>query len=587
MFNVISNTNTKLFDVSTSGINFNVPITYAGSSSLSNSFVLKSEISGLTSSSSTVLSNYADDYDARDGGVKQYQLYQTNGMPKIRTLADSQYYVSLDGSTNSFNILVPTLSGSSYTLEGWFKLNSLGGDKTLFQLVDSTGSYSEINFNGGGYLCLQSNQSRQVLSAQPPTQQWFHLALCVNSSSGSCQVFLNGVALAYNNTSNTALVLPANSYAKCGLADYGLYLGGGYHGGLIDAPTLLNGSLSNIKLSNSIQYTTSFTSTYPYYIYDSNVVMLLLSDAGHVLYNALDKTTYISNNGNPFNTGLMPAVANYYLTKPSNQKINHISSNDIVVYSDASFNGKFSIASLPEYSDAISAFFTGKLTKGSLFRTGSAIQTLYGIPAYTYDVSSSYMNLQRSISYPSSFCIEAWLYPTNNTNGNIDCVVDLRNAGSGSGGGPIAGINCRDGRYNPQWASGSSGAWFYSSTQLVLNTWQHVAWQLLNGNQIQIFVNGIKCLDQQVSGFTGWTSQNVLITALADNPSNQSWKFKGNLSSVKISSGTPYNGSFTPSWDLSDISNALFYLGGNATDSVSNQVLTQPSGTCAVSTRFV
>jgi hypothetical protein len=26
--------------------------------------------------------------------LKQYQMYQTNGMPKIRTLADSQYYVS-------------------------------------------------------------------------------------------------------------------------------------------------------------------------------------------------------------------------------------------------------------------------------------------------------------------------------------------------------------------------------------------------------------------------------------------------------------------------------------------------------------
>jgi hypothetical protein len=245
---------------------FNIPITYAGSSSLTNSFVPKSEIAGL-SSSSTILQNYADDYDARDGGIKQYQMYQTNGMPKIRTLADPQYYVSLDGSTNSFNILVPSLSGSSYTLEAWFKLNSLGGDKTFYQLIDNTGACVEININGGGYLCLQSNSSRQVLSVQPPTQSWFHLALCVVSSSGSCQVFLNGVALAYNNTSNTALSMPANSYAKCNLADYGLYIGGGYRSGLIDAPTLLNGHVSNIKLSNAIKYNTSFTSTYPYYIY--------------------------------------------------------------------------------------------------------------------------------------------------------------------------------------------------------------------------------------------------------------------------------------------------------------------------------
>ena len=167
--------------------------------------------------------------------------------------------------------LIPTLSGSSYTLEGWFKLNSLGGDKTLFYLVDNSGSYSDINFNGGGYVCLESKQSRQVLSIQPPTQQWFHLALCVNSSSGSCQVFVNGVALSYNNTSNTALSMPANPYAKCGNGDYGLHIGGGFHGGLVDSPILLYGHVTNVKLSNSIKYTTTFTSTYPYclniYIY--------------------------------------------------------------------------------------------------------------------------------------------------------------------------------------------------------------------------------------------------------------------------------------------------------------------------------
>jgi hypothetical protein len=53
-----------------------------------------------------------------------------------------------------------------------------------------------------------------IKSVQPPTQQWFHLALCVDSSSGSCQVFLNGVALAYNNTSNTALSMPAKFLRK-------------------------------------------------------------------------------------------------------------------------------------------------------------------------------------------------------------------------------------------------------------------------------------------------------------------------------------------------------------------------------------
>jgi hypothetical protein len=277
----------------------------------------------------------------------------------------------------------------------------------------------KLIFNGCGFLCLESKQSRQVLSIQPPTQQWFHLALCVVSSSGSCQVFLNGVALAYNNTSNTALSMPANSYAKCNLADYGLYIGGGYHSGLIDAPTLLNGHVSNIELSNSIKYTTSFTSTYPYYIYYSNIVMLLLSDAGHVLYNALDSinktTTYISNNGNRMDTALMPSIANYYINKPSTQNINNISKDNMIVNSNALFNGNLSIMTLPEYTDLTTAFFTGKLTKGALFRTGSAIQTLYGIPSYTYDVTTNYMNLQRNISYPSSFCIEAWLYPTNNT----------------------------------------------------------------------------------------------------------------------------------------------------------------------------
>ena len=43
--------------------------------------------------------------------------------------------------------------------------------------------------------------------------------------------------------------------------------------------------------------------------------MLLQSDAGHVLYNALDSinktTTQINNNGSPFNTALMPSTADY------------------------------------------------------------------------------------------------------------------------------------------------------------------------------------------------------------------------------------------------------------------------------------
>jgi hypothetical protein len=131
-------------------------------------------------------------------------------------------------------------------------------------------------------------------------------------------------------------------------------------------------------------------------------------------------------------------------------------------------------SSLHDYPDALAAFFQGKVAKGSLYRTGAALQVMYGSPAYVYDVSSNWMRLAKSISFPSSFCIEAWLYPTTNNDTNIDCVVDLRDIGGG-GGAPIAGINCRDGQYAPQWASGSSGHWFKASSPLVLNSWQHVA----------------------------------------------------------------------------------------------------------------
>jgi hypothetical protein len=244
------------------------------------------------------------------------------------------------------------------------------------------------------------------------------------------------------------------------------------------------------------------------------------------------------------------------------------------------------LSNVQDYPDAVTAFFQGKVAKGSLFRTGAALQLMYGAPAFVYDVSSQWMRLVKSIAFPTSFCIEAWLRPTANTDTNIDCVVDLRDIGGG-GGAPIVGLNCRDGKFNPQWASGSSGHWFPCSKALVLNQWQHVAWQLVNGSQVQIFVNGEKCLDQAADGFTGWSSSNVIIAALADGPSMQNWKLHGSLASVKISSGTPYIANFTPAWDLSDQTNALFYLGGAATDLVSGQALEQAAGPCPVTTRFV
>lgn len=154
---------------------------------------------------------------------------------------------------------------TTFTVEGWFYVTSLGANRTVFSLgrTDIQFYYRSASNNMAIY-----DSGAQTYSFTPNTKTWYHFAL-VRNSSNSVELFIDGVSYGSNSSSATVS---------------GDLVIGGYGG---SASESFLGLISNVRVSNNVRYSSNFTAPTSALTADSNTTVLTVQDK-----------TFVDNSGN-------------------------------------------------------------------------------------------------------------------------------------------------------------------------------------------------------------------------------------------------------------------------------------------------
>jgi hypothetical protein len=158
------------------------------------------------------------------------------------------------GLTNRFGF-----GTGDFTLEGWFRFNSLASDVSL--IAASVGSGDAGGFanatatisskfswsNGAAWLSTTTTLA---------TNTWYHFA--ATRQSGTLRLFVNGVL---EHTSTQTISISTASRI--------VYIGG---------PAAMNGWADEVRISNIARYTASFTAPTEPFVNDSNTLLLVHAD---------------------------------------------------------------------------------------------------------------------------------------------------------------------------------------------------------------------------------------------------------------------------------------------------------------------
>jgi len=325
---------------------------------LSNRVTALESASASTSSSSYTaeqLRSFADDWDARDGAIKQYGLYYCNGLPQIRSLYDVQKYYDLGSGVGGISTSV--FVDSTYTLEGWFYLTSAGSEPTFFALeqngsFNGTVGYTRLGLSGGGNICVENGNGvvgRVDLGTQCVLNTWFHIALQVNTNengSAKGRVYYNGSMI------GSSFTMPSGYPQSLFSTSCTLYVGCAD----VTISKGFRGRVSNPKLSNVLLYAdkSTYTLRYPYDKTDASAYMLIQgSDYKDVVGGVVAYPLGTVSSAN------MPSLQQYYSSKPTN----YVSPGAIA-------QAKIII---PEYVDEITAL-ANYVPQWAMFRTGATLK---------------------------------------------------------------------------------------------------------------------------------------------------------------------------------------------------------------------
>ena len=178
-------------------------------------------------------------------------------------------------------------------------------------------------------------------------------------------------------------------------------------------------------------------------------------------------------------------------------------------------------------------FSTGTPVQGSInpFGTGNWSNSFNGTNQY---VSAS---ANTAFAFSGDFTVELWVYPT--TFNQYGCLVDTRSVNTNATG---FYIRSQSSYTSGQWqvSNGTASFNINASTNLTVNTWQHVALVRL-GSTLTLYLNGVS-----VGATT--TSQNFSDGALQICNAIDNYYFPGYVSNFRILKGTAlYTTTFTPS----------------------------------------
>ena len=166
----------------------------------------------------------------------------------------------------TYNLNFP--AGTAFTIEAWVYLNSLSNTNNLVLAVDNPIVYLTLRSNTDIYW-YDNGSNRIASSTGLTTNQWFHIAVC-RDSSNNMNIYVNGV-------SKFSGVIATN----IGDASNSVRIGRLVHTTGGDFP----GYISNLRISNTARYTTTFTPSTTPFTDDANTDFLFLGQNAGIFDN--------------------------------------------------------------------------------------------------------------------------------------------------------------------------------------------------------------------------------------------------------------------------------------------------------------
>jgi hypothetical protein len=400
-----------------------------------------------------------------------------------------------DGSTNNFSI---TRNGN--TTQGTFSPFSL-----------SAGEWSNYFDGTGDYLATSSSQ---VIPSGNFTIEAF---VYVTDSDATQTIVSQGTGV--GDAARTWMGIESSSGAKWAVQV------GGTQAISSTAPTLntwhyvamvYNGSTIKMYLNGSeIASANSSTNA-------SNTTMKIGSNWGNYDFFGYISNVRISNTARTI--GSTPTSA---FTADANTVFLGCRSNRFV---DISTNAY-----------ALTATGTPSIQAFSPFAPSAAYDSATNGGSGYFDGSGDYLTVANNTALQfgtGDFTIEAWIYPTSATYGNIV------SKGSYGGGGVAGYFEFRTADTNKlQLYNGNTNSSITTTVGFALNTWNHVA-VTRSGSTIRLFLNGTTDVSQ--TDANAWNNTGTLAIGAADQGSFTNL-FVGYLSGVRILKGTAqYTANFTP-----------------------------------------
>jgi hypothetical protein len=164
------------------------------------------------------------------------------------------------------------LGTGDFTLECWYRANTLSGDDNLIEQRTGSDTAPTI-YTSGGTLFYAVGFTNRITGNALSTNTWYHIA--VSRSSGTTRMFVNGTQVGSNYTDS-------NNYICAGNTIIGNYFG---KNGSMD------GWQDEIRISNSARYTANFTAPTAAFVNDANTLFLMHADGSDA------STVFTDDNG--------------------------------------------------------------------------------------------------------------------------------------------------------------------------------------------------------------------------------------------------------------------------------------------------
>jgi Concanavalin A-like lectin/glucanases superfamily len=414
------------------------------------------------------------------------------------------YAYSFDGSatsmySNNSKLETAAVTANQISIEGWVNQATVSATQTLWRkaLSVSTDGF-EVSLISGIPRCQLYAGTSITLNASSAITigAWTHIA-CVYDGR-QLRLFVNGTQVGISSANNQ-YVLGNNS----------LFVG--YNGG----SNYFNGQMDEVRISNIARYTSAFTPQ-RYFVEDSKTIDLWHFDEG---------------------TGAPTDAAG-----TNNLTVASVGSGGWVSGNQALMSGYGS--SGIQVASTASAAGSGY----ELRPTNNENLTFNGSSSYLYTLGTSTGTAMQFAD--TTFTIDFWM--KNGTSDANTRYIIAKQVGTGGWGLNISNGTTLTFKMNNSSSSSNS---FASSSYPADSQWHHVAviattsTTVTTGNTVQMYVDGAPISVTATYSNGVFYSTNSDLVTIGTNAANNAatQHFNGGLDEIRVSSGTRFTSSFTPS----------------------------------------